>query len=179
MLKISYQTSHASPVFKDLIKFKGIALRYFHKVWYIVNVVRYSPTSTKEDTDGFRQATYVLQIFTNISHSRVALFLKLCKSYIQNSLNPPKPLIFSAYVIKFSSTKTSFLSFFILSEFTCKIKFTIDLFAVKGRKLNLVGSQLMTAQFLVQEVRYSALRQSLLCIYYYNSSYFLVALSFC
>ena len=54
MLKISYQTSHGSMVFKNIIKFKGIALRYFHKVWYIVNVVRYSPTSTKEDTDGFR-----------------------------------------------------------------------------------------------------------------------------
>ena len=54
MLKISYQTSHGSTVFKNIIKFKGIALRYFYKVWYIVNVVRYSPTSTKEDTDGFR-----------------------------------------------------------------------------------------------------------------------------
>lgn len=38
MLKISYQTSHGSMVFKDLIKFKGIALRYFHEVWYILTL---------------------------------------------------------------------------------------------------------------------------------------------
>ena len=139
--------------------------------------VRYSPTLAKEDTVLGRPHTYC-RYSVNISHSRVALFLKLCKSYIYNSLNPrPQNEIFSAYVIKFSSTKTSFQSFFIFSEFTFKIKFTIDLFAVKGS--NLVGSHLMTAQFLVQEVRYSALRQSSLCIYYYNSSYFLVALSFC